>query len=113
MFLTICMQPGCPELVSARYCPAHRRLGPRLTGYTKQWERTRRRYLDTHPRCARCRRPAKHVHHLDGRGPLGPQGHDERNLQALCTSCHNRHTAADRAVDELATLTRMPSHYKL
>jgi 5-methylcytosine-specific restriction protein A len=97
MALTVCMQPGCPALVAHRWCERHRRLSPRLKGYGSAWERTRRRFLAGHPRCARCPAPAVHVHHVDGRGPLGPRGHDPANLLALCQSCHNRQTALDRA----------------
>lgn len=61
-------------------------------GYDHRWQRTRRRFLRTHPTCERCGAPAQDVHHLDGLGPLGPRGHDPANLQPLCHSCHSRIT---------------------
>lgn len=70
-------------------------------GYNAQWQRTRASYLDDHPYCE-CRvctalpewqRPlANEVHHKDGRGPLGPRGHDPSNLQAMTHECHSRTT---------------------
>lgn len=65
-------------------------------GYDAKWQRTRRRYLRTHPHCeqAGCLKPAEDVHHLDGKGPHGPRGHDPRNLQALCHRHHSQITAA-------------------
>lgn len=67
-------------------------------GYTAHWQRTRARYLHTHPHCEHphCTTPAQDVHHLDGQGPQGPRGHDPDNLQALCHSHHSQVTAAAR-----------------
>lgn len=63
-------------------------------GYGAKWQRTRRRYLRNHPYCEECGAQAVDVHHLDELGPLGPRGHDDSNLQALCKSCHSAITAA-------------------
>jgi 5-methylcytosine-specific restriction endonuclease McrA len=41
-------------------------------------------------RCAFCGRPATEVHHIDGLGPRGPRGLDQKNLLASCKSCHTR-----------------------
>jgi 5-methylcytosine-specific restriction protein A len=89
----VCAVPGCPKL---RPCPTHR---PRPTaaarGYDAKWRRTRGRYLQLHPMCehAGCVSLAEDVHHLDGLGPLGPQGHAHANLQALCHPHHSSITA--------------------
>lgn len=62
-------------------------------GYDAKWRKTRKAYLTAHPYCETCGEPATDVHHLDGCGPLGPFGHDHRNLQALCHFCHSQETA--------------------
>lgn len=68
-------------------------------GYDTRWQRTRRRFIRTHPTCEwpdGCTSPAEDVHHLDGQGPHGPQGHDPANLQALCHSHHSTVTNQSR-----------------
>jgi 5-methylcytosine-specific restriction protein A len=68
-------------------------------GYDTRWTRTRRRYLRQHLLCmwpGGCGEEAVDVHHVDGRGPLGPRGHDPANLMALCKSHHSQITNADR-----------------
>jgi 5-methylcytosine-specific restriction enzyme A len=63
-------------------------------GYDYRWQRFSRAYLAANPACARgCGRRATDVHHIDGRGPLGPRGYDPTNLEALCHSCHSQVTA--------------------
>lgn len=41
----------------------------------------------------KCGAKATDVHHLDGKGPKGPRGHDHNNLESLCGECHKRLTA--------------------
>lgn len=67
------------------------RASPTERGYDARWRRTRARYLRHHPTCevVGCNTTATDVHHLDGRGPLGPAGHELSNLQALCHSHHS------------------------
>ena len=74
-------------------------------GYDAKWQRTRRRYLRDHPECecAECqalplpKRPkAEVVHHLDGKVPLGPLGHEPANLQALTKQHHDQLTAREK-----------------
>lgn len=69
-------------------------------GYDRRWQATRTAYLAEHPlcECDRCAplpvQPlAEDVHHIDGRGPLGPHGHCWHNLAALTHACHARITA--------------------
>jgi 5-methylcytosine-specific restriction enzyme A len=101
----ICSEPGCPEVVEGGgRCPEHLRLARsrndarRRTsverGYDHRWYRIAERYRTRHPVCEApgCERPSLHVHHLDGRGPLGDNS--DANLQALCAPCHNRLTAS-------------------
>jgi len=106
-----CGHPGCPELVSDRYCEAHRKEAH--TNYNKYlrdpdtarrygtlWRRVRTAYIRTHPLCELCEqrgrlRPAEEVHH---KLPLANGGtHDRDNLQALCKSCHSSITARESA----------------
>ena len=74
-------------------------------GYDHKWQRTRRRYLRKHEvcECDECsklpygKRPmAEVVHHIDGKGPLGPRGHDETNLQAMTKRHHDQLTAKEQ-----------------
>lgn len=59
------------------------------------WVATSNEYLRQHPWCedSRCTKAATEVHHIDGRGPRGPRGHDWSNLQALCKRHHSQRTA--------------------
>lgn len=91
----------CGRITSHRYCKAHRRKDSRPSstarGYDRKWEQTRTRYLSEHSQCeCGCGRPATDVHHLDGLGPLGPLGHDPRNLEALAHGCHSQRTATEQ-----------------
>lgn len=71
------------------------RIGPKRDTHVERdvpgWRRIRAGYLRRHPRCARCGAAATHVHHVLDRA-LGGDSSD-RNLESLCASCHNRHTA--------------------
>lgn len=98
----VCAEPGCPELTDGTRCDEHQKAKRRASnagrtssaklGYDERWKRTRRAFLRDHPLCP-CGRRATDVDHIDGRGPLGPHGHDHANLQALCHSCHSSKTA--------------------
>lgn len=105
----ICSHPGCPEeavrngkcddhLAEARRRTDQRRGGGRARGYDQRWARTRAAFLKANPVCdaAGCTEEATDAHHLDGRGPNGPRGHDPANLQALCHSHHSQVTAAEQ-----------------
>jgi len=102
--LTVCAQPGCPQLTDNVRCPTHQ-IGKRRTadnnrpnaqtrGYDARWQRERKRYLKAHPWCQTpgCTAPAVDVDHQDGLGPLAPRGYDWDNLQGLCHPCHSRKT---------------------
>lgn len=106
-----CAEPGCPERVAHGRCPKHRRRKPdtrpsaSARGYDVKWRRTRGAYLFRHPlcECDECaqlpeseRPKAEHVHHLDGKGPNGPNGHRWFNLLALSGPCHSRITAREQ-----------------
>jgi 5-methylcytosine-specific restriction protein A len=101
---SVCAEPGCPELTDTVRCPNHasaktreynaNRPNAAERGYDGRWQATRRRCLLAHPTCewSGCNQPATDVDHLDGLGPLGPLGHDQANLQALCHPHHTRLT---------------------
>lgn len=102
---TICTIPGCPEFATQRgKCDQHRRMADKARGtatqrgYNTTWRRTRGRYLQLHPTCEHtgCAAPATDVHHLDGQGPNGPDGHKHSNLRALCASHHARITSREQ-----------------
>lgn len=95
MALSVCAEPGCPELTKSTRCPTHEkrrrhqriREGGRARGNTPAViAATRRRYGN---QCARC--PATKglkVHH---RVRVADGGTDDpENLELLCHSCHER-----------------------
>lgn len=107
--LSVCVEPGCPELTESPRCEAHDRRARRereagrpsatARGYDAEWRRTRAAFLQSHPICEDpevCIEPATDVDHVDGLGPKGPRGHDPNNLRALCHSHHSRRTARDQ-----------------
>ena len=104
-----CNHPGCPELVSGRFCDKHRKEDHQhynrhqrdpeaYKQYGTEWRRIRARYVARHPLCELCRaagrlRPTEEVHH---KVPLRDGGtHAEDNLQALCKRCHSGITARE------------------
>jgi 5-methylcytosine-specific restriction protein A len=108
-----CLSPGCPLPATHKgRCREHHLAARRKAdagrptayqrGYDAFWARTRAKYLAAHTRCE-CpdcdalpdhdRPLADDVHHRDGLGPLGPNGHDHHNLQALAHQHHSRVTA--------------------
>jgi len=100
----VCSQPGCPALTDGGRCDAHNRAADKARGsstkrgYDAKWRRTRRRYLKAHPICCEpdCMRLATDVDHIDGLGPLGPDGHNPDNLRAYCHPHHSQRTARDQ-----------------
>ena len=86
--------PRCPpcQATLTRRLDA-RRPNAAARGYDTRWQNTRAAYLAAHPACVTCGQPARHVDHIDGAGPLAPNGHDWTNLQSLCHPCHSRKTA--------------------
>jgi hypothetical protein len=69
----------------------------------RAWRRERAAFLRLHPICQHesgCLEPASHVHHLDGRGPIGPAGLDHGNFLGLCPSHHGQVEDAQRRRDD-------------
>lgn len=74
-----------------------RRPSSTARGYDAKHTADRDRLLAKHPTCQHCgTQPATVLHHVDGLGPLGPRGHDPDNHEALCATCHGRHTAQEQ-----------------
>lgn len=101
---------SCPELTPPgdSQCEDHKqahraaqraanpRPSARALGYDRKWEKTRARFLRaTGAVCWDCGARAVDVHHIDGRGPLGPLGHEWSNLMSLCKGCHSRRTRTE------------------
>lgn len=102
-----CRYRNCPRLVDSAsgYCEEHEKIHTRQYDkarrvehnqrYGYQWRKLRKRFLDAHPLCEQCQlkgryTPATEVHHIK---PLADGGtNDEKNLMALCKSCHSRIT---------------------
>ena len=99
-----CAYPGCPALVTGRYCEEH--AAKRNSEYEKYgrdkntkrrygraWKRIRDKYVQQHPFCELCYKKGQlveteQVHHIK---PLSEGGdHSRENLIALCSSCHAR-----------------------
>lgn len=93
MILRACIV--CGTLSETSRCPTHHRGNSHQRGYDTKWRRTRGRYLAAHPVCQRsgCTAPAVEVHHVDGLGPLGPNGHRDSNLCGYCKPHHSQITA--------------------
>lgn len=96
-----CRTPGCPALVTHRYCAKHtqaasrepRQRGHRALYRTKRWRVLRRRVLREQPicPCGELTREVDHIIPVEDGGPMW----DRANLQAFCPRCHARKTNAD------------------
>ena len=102
-----CRFIGCPRLTDSTsgYCPEHEKIQTRNYDksraiehnkrYGYRWRKLRGRFLNNHPLCEQCLSAGRYtaateVHHIK---PLADGGsNDEKNLMALCKSCHSRIT---------------------
>ncbi len=98
-----CAYPGCREITSSRFCPAHTKQDAReyeryrrdpetRKRYGQAWRAVRDSYISAHPLCERYLQagrtvPAEHVHHKRELCMGGTN--DESNLMSLCKSCHS------------------------
>jgi 5-methylcytosine-specific restriction protein A len=74
--------------------PKRERPTANQRGYNYKWQQIRKAFLASHPDCALCGRPAKHVHHITA---LRDGGNNEwDNLISLCASCHSQVEAKGR-----------------
>lgn len=104
-----CSYPSCPNLSEGRFCKEHQHLENKRyemyhrssetkKRYGSQWRKIRAKFVKDNPLCVKCLEegkltPVEEVHHII---PLSKGGsHDERNLMALCKSCHSRISAKE------------------
>lgn len=104
-----CAVPGCRELVQTGRCKRHleqylARQAEQRAAYDKvrperpidytsgKWRGLRAVYLREHPVC-RCGQAATEVHHLVPVRLDPSLAYEWKNLEALCKTCHSRHTA--------------------
>jgi len=59
--------------------------------WSTHWRKLRRMKLNQTPLCERCEGVATEVHHRDS----NPDNNLMDNLEALCKSCHSRHTMSE------------------
>ena len=98
-----CRQPGCPNLCDTSvYCEVHRsenahdfiRGSAASRGYDAKWRAARKRYLQLHPLCVKCKErgkltPATVVDHILPHRGDSKLFWDENNWQPLCKDCHD------------------------
>lgn len=104
-----CTTPGCPHKADSGRCDGCRASKKKLyrtrsrehNDYGPRWPARRLDYLLNHPACVLCRRRADVPDHwprsrrqLVAAGVLDPDA--DEHLRPLCTSCHNRQTAANQ-----------------
>lgn len=100
-----CKHPGCRTLTSGGYCEMHRpkeaaRMTASQRGYTAQWSRESKAYLQQHPWCIECARqgratPATEVDHIVPHKGNRELFWDQSNWQGLCKRCHSIKTARE------------------
>lgn len=118
-----CSHIGCHTLTTNTYCDAHavqhavqqqqrvqqsnRECNARRPKYnnlysTKEWARLRFSQLAQHPWCAEClrygvRKVAEEADHIIPHRGDRVLFYDSNNIQSLCSSCHSRKTAKEKA----------------
>ena len=103
-----CGYPGCSTLTEAPRCEQHRkqerqeydrrRGNPASRGYTYEWRKASRAYLERNPLCVECLKRNRVVaatvtdHIVPHKGDPALFW-DPNNRQSLCKRCHDRKTA--------------------
>ena len=106
-----CRYPGCPKLTEGTYCQEHKKLmdaqydamlrdrGVAEFYHSREWKHLRENYLIEHPFCVECWGKGKLTKAtvVDHIIPIrqGGSALDEKNLQALCSSCHGRKSISE------------------
>lgn len=105
-----CNKPGCPELTTDPYCPAHakqkqqaydsRRGTAAERGYGARWQARRLTFLKKYPLCRHCEgedqlKGATVVDHIIPHKGDKVLFWDELNWQPLCKRHHDIKTAAE------------------
>ena len=102
MRLTVCAEPGCPELTATARCDTHRKAHKTAArkryphnNYGPGWAKVRARQLRVEPDCRTCGQLASVVDHIVPIHHFAAPAiaHHDDNLQSMCPSCHNRKTA--------------------
>lgn len=103
-----CTWPGCGELTDTGRCLLHRtrerrqldsaRGSAASRGYDSKWQTFRQAFLLSHPLCTVCHsrgviRQATVVDHIVPHKGNQKLFWDQKNLQSLCSTCHNSKTA--------------------
>lgn len=90
------VQPGdtCPCQIEAKRQRDRRhdarRPNSTQRGYNAEWRKKSREWLNHHPDCAFCGRPANLVDHIEPHKGDPKLFWDWRNWQSLCQPCHDR-----------------------
>jgi 5-methylcytosine-specific restriction protein A len=108
MAMTICRQPGCPELIKkGGWCDEHGkhiqqqrdsfRGSSTERGYGNKWEKERIYYLNHNPLCVQCEWighivPATVVDHIIPHKRDMNLFWDRNNWESLCKTCHDKKT---------------------
>jgi 5-methylcytosine-specific restriction protein A len=108
--LRVCLEPGCPELVTSGRCARHqsarRRVerrhysGQPTVNYGRRWRKSRALFLERNPFCSVCAdegkvTPANVVDHREPHRGDFELFWRESNWSALCESHHNQKTARE------------------
>lgn len=70
-------------------------------GYNYRWQQFRKIYLMEHSICVICGQPATDVDHIKDHNGDKVLFWNEKNLQALCHSCHSKKTAKEHQFTRL------------
>lgn len=103
---TICVYPGCHQLVNGPYCEQHKKLVAKKHNdknsklYTYRWRKASKHFLKEHPLCRHCQQEdrvttATEVDHKIPHGGDQKLFWDRSNWQPLCKKCHSRKTALE------------------
>ncbi len=102
-----CRHSGCPELTHERFCIDHKRQAQRAQDAKRPfrlygdpaWRALRERVLAARSTCERCGARSRVVNHRVAVAAGGAYL-DPTNLESLCKTCHDSHTAtSDMARD--------------
>ncbi len=114
-----CNKPGCRQLVNGPYCKEHtetikrknwqridrNRESSTKRGYGYKWKKARDAFLTDNPLCVQCLKEGLTVaanvvdHIIPHKGDM-ELFWDSSNLQALCSTCHNRKSAMEGAFNK-------------
>jgi 5-methylcytosine-specific restriction endonuclease McrA len=79
----------CPCQIKRKAETDRRRPNANDRGYDSRWSKARRAFLDKHPSCAMCGKPAVVVDHVKPHRGDRALFWDKGNWQPLCTHHHN------------------------